>query len=86
MVSRADEKLAILASDVFGLPPEKFSVRVEGEEAEIELPPLAYSRRDSTIRKIRILSRVMKVLPFIRRVRFIETYDIPGEGPERARE
>lgn len=77
ILRRDDEKIRALASDSFGLNPEKFSVKVKKKVVSVELPPLAYSKRDSYVRKLRFLSRVMRHVPGAERVRFEETFEIP---------
>ncbi|HDD68978.1 MAG TPA: peptidylprolyl isomerase [Candidatus Korarchaeota archaeon] len=75
-----EEKIKALSSDIFDVDPSKFEVSVNGTVATIELPKLAYSKRDAFIRKIRLLSSIMKYLPEIERVKFVETFDIPKES------
>ncbi len=74
-----EEKIRALSSDVFDVDPSKFEVSVKGSTVTVELPKLAYSKRDSFIRKIRLLSSLMKYFPDIKEVKFVETFEIPKE-------
>jgi len=74
-----EEKIKALASDIFDVDPSKFEVSLKGSTVMIELPRLAYSKRDSFIRKVRLLSAIMKYMPEVEKAKFIETFDIPKE-------
>ena len=77
-----EDKIKALSSDIFDVDPSKFEVSIKGDVVTIELPKLAYSKRDSFLRKIRLLSTIMKYLPDIKKVRFVETFEIPKEKSE----
>jgi len=82
MLRTKEDKIRALSSDIFDVDPSKFEVSIKGDDVTIELPKLAYSKRDSFIRKIRLLSAIMKYLPDIKKVRFVETFEIPKEKSE----
>ncbi len=79
LLKTEEDKIKALSSDVFDVDPSKFEVSIKGDTVTIELPKLAYSKRDSFLRKIRLLSTIMKYMPDIKKVRFVETFEIPEE-------
>lgn len=79
ILRKRSDKVIGLASDSFGVSPERFSARLKGGLLEIDLPPLAYSKKDCYLRKLRFLSRVMKYMQDVKEVRFAELFRIPEE-------
>ncbi len=84
ILTDAAERIKALVARYFDVPMDRVSSRIEGEVAEVELPPAAYTRRDAFVRKIRVMSAVMKWLKDLKRVRFIEEYEVPEEEAEAA--
>ncbi len=76
------EMVRALVARYFDVPLDRVSARVDGEVAEVELPPAAYTRRDAFVRKIRVMSAVMRWLKDLKRVRFVEEFEVPEEEAE----
>ncbi|HDM92876.1 MAG TPA: peptidylprolyl isomerase [Candidatus Korarchaeota archaeon] len=80
------ERLRALTARYFDVPISRVTAKVDGDRAEIELPPAAYTKRDAFVRKVRLLSAVMRHMPELARVRFIEEFEVPKEKqPEEER-
>lgn len=73
------ERLRALTARYFDVPIDRVAVKVDGDRAEIELPSAAYTKRDAFVRKVRLLSAVMKHMPELAKVRFIEEFEVPKE-------
>jgi len=82
ILTNASERLRALVARYFDVPIDRVGARVDGDVAEVELPPAAYTRRDAFVRKIRTMSAVMRWLKGLNRVRFVEEYEVPQEGAE----
>ncbi len=82
VLKKREEKIKALASDIFDVEPSKFETSFKESILTIELPKLAYSKRDCFIRKVRFLSALMKYMPEVEKVRFIETFEMPKQKEE----
>ncbi len=80
------EKVRAIVADSFDVPME--DIRVEGPDdqgiVKVWLPPKAYVLRDAYSRKIKSLSLIMRHVPSVNKVVFLEEYDIPKRGEEQA--
>ncbi len=76
------EKVRALTADVFGVPIDRVTAEFLDGTAVVEIPPAAYMRRDALDRKIRIASVMMNRLKEVEKLRFVETFQLPGEGSE----
>lgn len=72
------EKIRAIVADAFDLNPEEISANwLEEGFAEVNLPAKAYVLRDSYSRKLNALSLIMRHLKGVRKVRFVEDFEIP---------
>ncbi len=83
------EKARAIVADSFDVPME--DIKVDGPDDQgvvrIWLPPKAYVLRDAYSRKIKSLSLIMRHVPSINKVVFLEEYEIPRkEAKEQAEE
>jgi len=79
------EKVRAIVADSFDVPLEDIRVEeVEEGVVMVELPSKAYVLRDAYSRKIRSLSLIMRHVKSIKKVRFLEEFEIPKKesGPE----
>ncbi len=78
------EKVRSIVADSFDVPLE--DIRVEQNEegvVTVELPSKAYVLRDAYSRKIRSLSLIMRHIKDIRKVIFLEEFEIPKKEEEK---
>lgn len=81
------EKVKAIVADSFDVPMDDIKIEQVGEGVVlVELPPKAYVLRDAYSRKIRSLSLIMRHIKGIKKVRFLEEFEIPGkeEGSEKS--
>lgn len=72
------EKIRAIVADAFDVRLDEISARwLEDGVVEVVLPPKAYVLRDSYSRKMNALSLIMRHLKGVKRVRFIEDFEIP---------
>ncbi|MDK2371999.1 MAG: hypothetical protein QI197_01280, partial [Candidatus Korarchaeota archaeon] len=77
------DKVRAIVADSFDVPLEDIKVEeVEEGVVTVELPSKAYVLRDAYSRKIRSLSLIMRHVKSIRKVRFLEEFEIPKKESE----
>ncbi len=77
------EKVRAIVADSFDVPLEDIKVEeVEEGVVMVELPSKAYVLRDAYSRKIRSLSLIMRHVKSVKKVRFLEEFEIPKKGSE----
>ena len=82
VLSEDAEIVRAVVANAFGVYPDDIEVDVRDGVATIRLCPAAFMRRDSLVRKYRALSKIMKLLETIRKVVFVEEFEIPAEESE----
>ncbi len=77
------EKVRAIVADSFDVPLEDIKVEEVGEGVVlVELPSKAYVLRDAYSRKIRSLSLIMRHVKSVKKVRFLEEFEIPKRDSE----
>ncbi len=90
IVRRIEDELGRVRSivaDSFDVPSEDIKVKQNEEGVvTVELPSKAYVLRDAYSRKIRILSLIMRHVKSVKKVRFLEEFEIPKKEKEEKKE
>ncbi|RLG48181.1 MAG: hypothetical protein DRO06_01715 [Thermoproteota archaeon] len=77
VLSEDAEVVRAVVADAFGVYPDEIEVDLKGEVATVKLCPAAFMRRDSLARKYKALSKIMRLLKSVRKVVFVEEFEIP---------
>ncbi len=78
------EKVRAIVSDSFDVVMDDIKAELDDQGVvKVWLPPKAYVLRDSYSRKIKSLSLIMRHVPSVNKVIFLEEYDIPRKEPEQ---
>lgn len=73
------DKVRVIVADAFDVGFEDIKASPSGDGVvTVELPSKAYVLRDAYSRKIRALSLIMRHVKSIKKVRFVEEFEIPG--------
>ncbi len=80
------EKVRSIVADSFDVAAE--DIKVQGEEGvvTVELPSKAYVLRDAYSRKIRSLSLIMRHVKSVKKVRFLEEFELPRKEEKEEQE
>ncbi len=81
-ITEDPEKVRAIVADSFDVSAEEIGLEGPDEEGvvKVTLPPKAYVLRDAYSRKIKSLSLIMRHIPSVKKVIFLEEYDIPRKA------